>query len=186
MPSPLGARSTKTAKKAGQRPSATKPSAPAPAPSAPTPTPAASSAGVEAGAGAGAAKVLLRCEPCEKEFTSEAARQAHLQSHVPCPEKGCGFSALRKFVNNHHEAKHGQLSGSGFQVRRWRKRDRERERKKQRYGKRQDGDREGEGKNHENIGIPRCMNAGLPVEVPILVPCGPCVRARVVACARAG
>ena len=59
---------------------------------------------------------MLHCEPCEKEFTSESARQAHLASHVPCPEKGCGFSALRKFVNNHHEAKHGQLSGSGFQV----------------------------------------------------------------------
>ncbi|CAN0449004.1 unnamed protein product, partial [Ectocarpus sp. 12 AP-2014] len=62
----------------------------------------------------GAAK--LSCEPCEKEFTTETARQAHLQSHVPCPEKGCGFSALRKIVNNHHEAKHGQFSGSGFQM----------------------------------------------------------------------
>lgn len=59
---------------------------------------------------------MLSCEPCEKEFTSETARQAHLQSHVPCPEEGCGFSALKKVVNNHNEAKHGKLSGSGFQV----------------------------------------------------------------------
>lgn len=76
---------------------------------------AAASTGV-GGVGTTAAKTLLSCEPCEKEFTSEVARQAHLQSHVPCPEKGCGFSALRKFVNNHFEAKHGQCSGSGFQV----------------------------------------------------------------------
>lgn len=68
------------------------------------------------GGGATTAKTLLSCEPCEKDFTSEAARQAHLKSHVPCPEQGCGFSALRKIVNNHHEAKHGQFSGSGFQV----------------------------------------------------------------------
>ncbi|CAM9352629.1 unnamed protein product, partial [Laminaria digitata] len=84
---------------------------------------AASGAGAGAGAGVGvgqqgggAAGALLSCEPCEKEFTSEVARQAHLQSHVPCPEKGCGFSALRKVVNNHNEAKHGQFSGSGFQT----------------------------------------------------------------------
>lgn len=83
---------------------------------------AAASAGVRGGGKTTttAKTVVLSCEPCEKDFTSEVARQAHLQSHVPCPEKGCGFSALRKVVNNHHEAKHGQFSGSGFQVQ-WRK-----------------------------------------------------------------
>lgn len=56
------------------------------------------------------------CEPCEKEFNSESARKAHLESHVTCKEKGCEFSALPKVVNYHHEIKHGQFSGSGFQV----------------------------------------------------------------------
>ena len=74
-------------------------------------------AGVEAESGGGGAGAVLSCLPCEKEFTSEGAKQAHLQSHVLCPEEGCGFSALRKVVNNHHEAKHGQFSGSGFQAR---------------------------------------------------------------------
>lgn len=77
---------------------------------------ASSTASSTAGAAAGGEAAKLSCEPCEKEFTTETARQAHLLSHVPCPEKGCGFSALRKIVNNHHEAKHGQFSGSGFQV----------------------------------------------------------------------
>ena len=59
---------------------------------------------------------ILPCEPCEKEFTTELARIAHLDAHVRCEEPGCGFSALRKIVSLHHEVKHGQFSGSGFQV----------------------------------------------------------------------
>lgn len=61
------------------------------------------------------------CEPCEREFTSEVARSAHMQAHVSCLEPGCGFSALRKVLSAHHDMKHGQFSGAGFQVRsrRW-------------------------------------------------------------------
>ena len=84
--------------------------------SAAAPAPAGTGTGAGVGGGAQGGGAPLSCEPCEKEFTSETARQAHLQSHVLCPEKGCGFSALRKVVNNHHEAKHGQFNGSGFQV----------------------------------------------------------------------
>lgn len=58
----------------------------------------------------------LFCEPCEKDFATEGAHQAHLQSHVPCSEDGCKFSASRKVVVAHHSATHGKFSGSGFQV----------------------------------------------------------------------
>lgn len=75
----------------------------------------------EGGGGSG----VIPCGPCEREFTSEGARAAHLQSHVPCPEPGCEFSALRKVVNTHHEVKHGQFNGAGFQVKmRWGRRGR--------------------------------------------------------------
>lgn len=60
--------------------------------------------------------VSLFCEPCEKDFASVNAHQAHLLSHVPCSEAGCNFSASRKVVGAHHSATHGRFSGSGFQV----------------------------------------------------------------------
>lgn len=83
---------------------------------APAPTSLAG-AGAQVSGGAGGD---LSCVPCEKVFTSEIARAAHLQSHVRCPEAGCDFSALKKVVNTHREVAHGQFSGSGFQVRKWR------------------------------------------------------------------
>lgn len=73
--------------------------------------------GASATSSSGSGETTLFCEPCEKEFASEAAHKAHLLSHVPCPEVGCNFSASRKVISAHHSATHGRFSGSGFQVR---------------------------------------------------------------------
>lgn len=59
----------------------------------------------------------LYCEPCDKDFATETARQAHILSHEKCWESGCEFSASRKVLSAHHSAAHGRFSGSGFQVR---------------------------------------------------------------------
>ncbi|CAM9592133.1 unnamed protein product, partial [Choristocarpus tenellus] len=75
----------------------------------------------EVGTYEGAAKesamiVAAECKPCGKKFVSEDARQAHLKSHVPCPESGCNFTAVRKVMSGHHASVHGHLSGSGFEM----------------------------------------------------------------------
>eukprot|EP00953_Heterococcus_sp_UTEX-ZZ885_P022348 12371-Heterococcus_DN1.PRE.2 len=80
------------------------------------------------------------CEPCEKDFASEAQRAAHLATHEACTHEGCTFSGTRKHssckcsghlviqllkasvkwqqliavVVAHHHAKHGKFAGSGF------------------------------------------------------------------------
>lgn len=63
----------------------------------------------------------LFCEPCEKDFATQGALQAHLDSHEKCPEPDCSFTASRKVLNAHHTTAHGRFSGSGFQVSGWRR-----------------------------------------------------------------
>ena len=50
---------------------------------------------------------MLFCEPCDKEFTSKASFDAHINTHEKCQQPGCAFSATRKVVAAHFHGAHG-------------------------------------------------------------------------------
>lgn len=59
---------------------------------------------------------VLHCEPCDKEFTSFSAFDAHKKTHEPCTHPGCSFTASKKVVIAHFHSIHGLYSGSGFKM----------------------------------------------------------------------
>ncbi|CAM9556257.1 unnamed protein product [Chrysoparadoxa australica] len=62
-----------------------------------------------------AAQTTVHCESCDKEFPSEAQRQAHFKTHEVCEHEGCNFEGTRKVLSAHFQSKHGKFSGSGMQ-----------------------------------------------------------------------
>jgi hypothetical protein len=59
---------------------------------------------------------VLYCEPCDKEFPTSAAMEAHNRSHESCRHPGCSFRASKKVVVAHYHSAHGQFSGSGYKL----------------------------------------------------------------------
>jgi len=51
---------------------------------------------------------ICRCEPCERDFTSEIALVAHQKMHVQCDEVGCNYKASSKAVKLHHVQMHAE------------------------------------------------------------------------------
>lgn len=60
--------------------------------------------------------VGLCCKPCQKDFSTAASHEAHLQTHEECGFAGCDFSATRKVVQAHFLTSHGQYSGEGYKT----------------------------------------------------------------------
>eukprot|EP00250_Pteridium_aquilinum_P005326 c15437_g1_i2 orf=409-2400(-) len=51
----------------------------------------------------------MRCDPCDRTFTSSEILTAHLNSHVKCGEEGCTFEAAGKIVKEHKVVEHGKV-----------------------------------------------------------------------------
>ncbi|KAI5068031.1 hypothetical protein GOP47_0016376 [Adiantum capillus-veneris] len=51
----------------------------------------------------------LKCEPCDRTFTTSEVLADHLKSHVKCGEEGCLFEAAGKIVKEHKVVEHGKV-----------------------------------------------------------------------------
>ncbi len=56
------------------------------------------------------------CEPCNKDFPSQEALNAHLATHEQCHFLDCTFVASHKVVQAHFHSAHGQYSGTGLKT----------------------------------------------------------------------
>jgi len=56
--------------------------------------------------------VLLRCSPCDKNFSSQKSYEAHISTHDKCLE--CSFEGTKKVVAAHYQSTHGTFSGNGY------------------------------------------------------------------------
>ena len=57
---------------------------------------------------------VIFCEPCDKEFTSPEAYEAHAASHEGCSHEGCSFTGTKKVVSAHFHSAHGEFAGTGY------------------------------------------------------------------------
>lgn len=52
---------------------------------------------------------LIRCDPCDRAFTSSEIFATHLKTHAKCGEEGCSFEASGKIVKEHKVTEHGKV-----------------------------------------------------------------------------
>lgn len=50
----------------------------------------------------------VRCEPCDRDFSTRTALDAHQKMHVKCEENGCSFTASSKAVKLHFIQTHAE------------------------------------------------------------------------------
>ncbi|RLN47676.1 hypothetical protein BBJ28_00024170 [Nothophytophthora sp. Chile5] len=53
-----------------------------------------------------------KCETCVKSFAMASQYEAHMKTHVLCPD--CAFSASKRVVGAHFQSTHGEYSGQGL------------------------------------------------------------------------